>query len=163
MQCFSAFPRSRAAARVGIALLCALLAPACLSWGPQGTPRVIRPELPLLPVGESSATEALFESSHTSCYVTTLDGTLAPHYHERHEEVVWVLTGRARMFVGNTWYEIGPGDVVHLPAGVLHAVETDRPCSVISLFSPPFDGVDRVYLDELQLPPSVPPPAGSTP
>jgi len=114
-------------------------------------------------VGESSATEALFDSAHTSCYVTTLDGTLAPHYHARHEEVVWVLTGRARMFVGNTWYEIGPGDVVHLPAGVLHAVETDRPCSVISLFSPPFDADDRVYQDEFQLPPSVPPPANTAP
>ena len=149
-------PSSQQLASLARSLALALLGCGCASSGPEGPASVLRPELPMIAPGDSVATEMLFQSPRTAGFVTTLDGSLAPHYHEHHEEIVFVLAGRARMFVQNAWYEIAPGDVVHLPAGVLHAVETDRPCSVVSIFSPPFDGVDRVYLDDFSLPPAVP-------
>ena len=41
-----------------------------------------------------------------------------------------------------------PGTVVHVPRGTVHAVDTYLPTTVLSIFSPPFDGEDRVYVLE---------------
>ena len=43
------------------------------------------------------------------------------HRHPHTEEIVYVRTGRATAFVDGTPHRIGPGDVMHIPAGVPHA------------------------------------------
>jgi len=123
------------------------LAASCASTGPAGPAAILRPVPSVLGPDEHFQTEFLLRSPRMSAFLTTVHGALAPHYHERHEELVLVLSGQARVFVEERWYELIPGDVLHLPRGVVHALQCDSPSSVISVFSPPFDGSDRVYLE----------------
>ncbi len=44
------------------------------------------------------------------------------HYHEHAEEVSFYLKGRALRIVGDEQFEVGPGDIGFVPAGVPHAL-----------------------------------------
>jgi quercetin dioxygenase-like cupin family protein len=46
-----------------------------------------------------------------------------PHSHDR-EEVVHVLSGRAVARVGDVEHELGPGDTLIVPPGLVHQVST---------------------------------------
>lgn len=43
------------------------------------------------------------------------------HLHPHREEIIHVLQGRAEQWVGNEYRILGPGEIAHLPAGVVHA------------------------------------------
>ncbi len=47
-------------------------------------------------------------------------GTHEQHYHPNAEETVIVQSGTGRHRVGDEWYDIGPGDVIFVPRGVIH-------------------------------------------
>jgi quercetin dioxygenase-like cupin family protein len=57
-----------------------------------------------------------------------------PHSHTRNEECVYALEGRLRYTVGSTSRDLGPGDGMHTPKGIVHA------------FSNPFDSVARALI-----------------
>lgn len=70
---------------------------------------------------------------------TTLEPghTPRPHAHE-HEQIVYIISGRARFTVGEETAELGPGDVLLVPGGVEHFAETvgEEPCVDLSIFTP---------------------------
>jgi quercetin dioxygenase-like cupin family protein len=43
------------------------------------------------------------------------------HFHPHREEIIHVLEGRAEQWVGDEYRILGPGEIAHLPAGVIHA------------------------------------------
>lgn len=43
-----------------------------------------------------------------------------PHYHPNCEEILYVLSGRCAHQLGDEVYEMGPGDAIHVPSGVVH-------------------------------------------
>jgi mannose-6-phosphate isomerase-like protein (cupin superfamily) len=45
-----------------------------------------------------------------------------PHYHERSTELFFVLDGGMRVLAGEQMLTLGPGDVLVVPAGVVHAL-----------------------------------------
>ncbi len=45
-----------------------------------------------------------------------------PHVHEREDDNLYVLSGRARMRVGSEVFEIGPGAQITAPAKVEHEI-----------------------------------------
>ena len=51
-------------------------------------------------------------------------GTHEIHSHPNAEEVVIVQSGHGRHLVGDTWHNIGPGDVVFIPRNTAHAAES---------------------------------------
>ena len=52
-------------------------------------------------------------------------GTHEQHYHPNAEETVLVLAGSGKHRVGEEWYDIGPGDVIFVPKGVVHGAIAD--------------------------------------
>jgi quercetin dioxygenase-like cupin family protein len=70
---------------------------------------------------------------------TTLEPghTPRPHSHT-HEQIVYMVSGRARFVVGDEEAIIGPGDMLVVPPGVEHWAETigDEPALDLSIFSP---------------------------
>ncbi len=57
------------------------------------------------------------------CHRTWGKGTrAAPHYHPC-EQFIYVLRGRQKFTIEGEEFEVGPGDVVHVPAGAVHAAE----------------------------------------
>ncbi len=106
--------------------------------------------LALAPVDSESVggfSRLLFASPRVSAHHVVLEKPLAAHFHRSHDETVVVLSGRARMLVGDAWRDLASGSVVHVPPGVVHAVEPDGPVSAVSIFAPPFDGEDRVFVE----------------
>ncbi len=132
----------------GVAFAAALVLLCACSARRSDRPLVAAPVVPAIPEGESFGTELVVETPSHSVFVSTLQGSLQPHYHEDHEETIYVTQGRARMRLGTTWHELHPGMLVHVPRGTVHAVETYETTTVLSYFSPAFDGKDRVYVDE---------------
>ena len=43
------------------------------------------------------------------------------HRHPHREEIIHVVSGRAEQWVGEEYRILGPGEIAHLPAGVVHA------------------------------------------
>jgi quercetin dioxygenase-like cupin family protein len=43
------------------------------------------------------------------------------HFHPHREEIIHVVSGRAEQWVGDEYRILGPGEIAHLPAGVVHA------------------------------------------
>ncbi len=61
-----------------------------------------------------------------------------PHVHESSEDTIFILEGHGsvRDYTAGTRLEFGPGDVVHLDAGIRHAVFADMTEVVVSVGGP---------------------------
>jgi mannose-6-phosphate isomerase-like protein (cupin superfamily) len=68
------------------------------------------------------------------------------HRHEREEEVFYVLEGAATFLCDGTEIPAGPGDLIHLPAGLPHTFKVDEagPLRVLQITTPAgFEGFAR--------------------
>ena len=72
------------------------------------------------------------------------------HYHASHYEQVYVIEGTGQMLVGNDRFDVGPGDLIQIPIGAIHAlrVTSKLPMKVLSIQTPEFDGSDRVMVEK---------------
>ena len=87
---------------------------------------------------------------HASAALIQTRGAIAPHYHARHDETVLVWEGKGTMRLGDEQIAVEEGSVVFIPEGTVHSFTPvdDRGAAVVSIFSPAFDGEDRVFIDE---------------
>ena len=69
------------------------------------------------------------------------------HKHVYHTENVYVLEGSGDFTMGDSLFGIKKGDLIVIPKNVWHGVKTTsrKPIKVISIQSPEFKGVDRIY------------------
>jgi quercetin dioxygenase-like cupin family protein len=49
----------------------------------------------------------------------------SPHRHPHSEEVVFVVSGRGRVWLDGTFHPVGPGNWYRIPAGTPHATMAD--------------------------------------
>lgn len=56
-------------------------------------------------------------------------------YHVHGDAVKYYLSGRGVELVGDEEYEIGPGDLIHIPAGVWHGTQNpnDEPIEILAV------------------------------
>ncbi|MFB8239584.1 cupin domain-containing protein [Kitasatospora purpeofusca] len=76
-------------------------------------------------------------------------GGPAPHFHRGMSETFFVLSGSVRLYDGERWADTGPGDLLHVPRGAVHAFRNDsgEPASMLMLVAP---GVPRApFYEEL--------------
>ena len=66
-------------------------------------------------------------------------GVRAPAHTHEHESLLYVVTGRLRMFVGPAEYILGPGDASQHAQGVSHRIEAIEDSLVLEVKSPPPD------------------------
>lgn len=64
-------------------------------------------------------------------------GVSSPPHSHRHESHVYLLSGRVRGTLGGEAVELGPGDAILHPAGVIHTVEALEAASWIEVKTPP--------------------------
>jgi mannose-6-phosphate isomerase-like protein (cupin superfamily) len=70
------------------------------------------------------------------------------HVHREHEEQVVILSGEGRVRLGDSVEDVSAGSVVVIPRGTVHSlVVTGPPIEAVSVFSPPFDGKDRHFVE----------------
>ena len=60
------------------------------------------------------------------------------HSHSGNEEIVYVLEGKLRYSVGDETRDLGPGDRMHTPRGVVHAFSNphDQPAKALIMLTP---------------------------
>lgn len=56
-----------------------------------------------------------------------------PHIHDGNDKIYLVVEGRGTFLVGNERAELGPGDAVLAPAGVLHGAENTGATRLVTL------------------------------
>jgi mannose-6-phosphate isomerase-like protein (cupin superfamily) len=96
--------------------------------------------------GANLAAHRVGEHASASAHHLLIAARVRAHRHARHDETVVVLAGRARFRMGDRSEAIGPGSVLLIPRGTVHALEvTEGPLEAVSVFSPPFDGKDRIF------------------
>ena len=72
-------------------------------------------------------------------YVVMEDGEAnVPHVHEQSEDTIFILEGKGtvRDFDNDRTHEFQAGQVIHVPAGIKHAVAADRGVGVVSVGGP---------------------------
>lgn len=66
---------------------------------------------------------------HPELSITVLEiqpGVEVPiHDHEREVDSILVLSGTGKAFIGDSWHEIGPKDVLVMAPGLKHGVRND--------------------------------------
>lgn len=78
------------------------------------------------------------------------NGELRPHYHKRHDEVVYVKKGSGIATLDGTRYLIKPGSILQIPSKTVHKFLNTggEQFMAVSIFSPPFDGRDEKTIKE---------------
>jgi len=87
----------------------------------------------------------LHRSKAASTHLVRLKGNEVPHYHDRHDLNVTVLSGKSTIHFKDHQVLLEPGDVIFIPKGTYHWAENrDSVASVVFVvFSPGFDGKDK--------------------
>ncbi len=74
------------------------------------------------------------------------------HYHPKENHFLYILKGRAKGMIGTVSAEVGPGDLVVIPAGKpnQHKFEKigDEPVVFLLFSSPPFRDKDIVWVEK---------------
>ena len=75
-------------------------------------------------------------------------GRAPDHYHE-YDEVIYVLEGTGRLFIGGEEAELGPGSCIHLPRRLVHCLanEGDAEMRVLGVFRPAGSPAAAYYPD----------------
>ena len=70
--------------------------------------------------------------------ITPPGGGPPPHYHSNHDELFLLQEGRVSYFLQDRWTEFGPGAVVFVPRGCIHAFRNvgDVPARQYGLVTP---------------------------
>lgn len=76
-------------------------------------------------------------------------GATIAHYHRESEEIYLVASGQGRLLLGDEEGEIGPGDCVVIPPGVVHQLwaDPDAPLVVVCSSVPPYSHEDTVLVE----------------
>ncbi len=83
-------------------------------------------------------------------FVIWVKDTVSTHHHVWHSESIYVLEGIAKLYFNDTIKEIQSGDLIFLPKNNNHAVKviSKTPLKVLSVQSPGFYGLDRVFINK---------------
>lgn len=107
-----------------------------------------------MPEGELCQVTQVHHGPRSSTVVAEIrvGGGLRPHVHDNHDEVIVFLEGEADFRIGDQMRRVAAGDVISVPAGVVHAtVRARTPCLLAATFAPGFDPhpdrEDRRYVD----------------
>ncbi len=90
------------------------------------------------------ARRTMNSGDHTTLVEVFIDkGAVVPAHSHPHEQIGYVVSGRALFEVGEDSKELAAGDSYLIPGGVIHKVTGIEPCVCIDIFSP----VREEYLD----------------
>ena len=72
------------------------------------------------------------------------------HKHVNHIENLYILEGNGEFIVSDSTYKVKEGDLIVIPKNTWHGVNVSskNPMKVISIQSPEFKGLDRVFKEE---------------
>ena len=105
--------------------------------------------LEVFPLGDRDVRfEEIAWDSVSSMHLAQISGSVPLHIHESHSENVMVVRGAGRLMLAGRKYRVKAGDIFHIPKGTKHSFHSlgAVPTVLISVFSPGFDGKDRILV-----------------
>jgi len=99
--------------------------------------------------GEAFRIREVGRDAQTSHHLVWIREREQPHRHDRHDLWVVVLRGEGFMRLGDEERAVGEGSILYVPRGTPHAYRntTGRPAVAYAVYTPAFDGTDRVPVD----------------
>jgi mannose-6-phosphate isomerase-like protein (cupin superfamily) len=75
--------------------------------------------------------------------------TTAAHHHPQTEEIYFILEGEGRMYLGDEARDVGPGDAIAIPPGMVHWISNtgDTPLRLLCCCAPGYEHDDTVLRD----------------
>lgn len=100
----------------------------------------------LLGPGENQRVVEIGRDAHTSHHVVTIRDRETPHRHDRHDLTVVMVEGWGTLRMGDEQRRVGRGSILYVPRGTVHAFRNlgDEPAVAYAVYTPAFDGKDRV-------------------
>ena len=91
-----------------------------------------------------------FDSKTGSVEIFRIEQGVRLHKHPKENHILYILSGRGRGQIGDKAAEVGPGQVVVIPANVPHKLERigSEPLDFILFSTPGFNPNDIVWLEE---------------
>ncbi|WP_108869217.1 cupin domain-containing protein [Aquimarina aquimarini] len=91
----------------------------------------------------------VYTDANASTFVIWIKDKVNPHIHKEHTEQVFVLEGKAKVWLNGKEQVIKKGDWITIPKQTIHrvAVLSKIPLKVISIQAPKFEGKDRIFID----------------
>lgn len=91
----------------------------------------------------------LAETESGGVELLRVDDRIPTHMHPKETHFVYVFKGKAKGTVGDVTAEVGPGQLIVIPAGVPHSLERigDTPVEIILFSTPPFAPNDIAWLE----------------
>jgi mannose-6-phosphate isomerase-like protein (cupin superfamily) len=95
---------------------------------------------------EAVRVSELGRDASTSHHLVRIRDREELHRHDRHDLLVVVLRGHGTMRLGEEERSVGEGSILYVPRGVAHAFrnQSHEPAAAYGVYTPPFDGRDRV-------------------
>jgi mannose-6-phosphate isomerase-like protein (cupin superfamily) len=92
----------------------------------------------------------LSETEKGSIELIRLDDKIPMHIHSKENHFVYIYKGRAKATIKDVTENIGPGNLLAIPAGMKHSIERigDAPVEIILFSTPPFVPEDVVFLEK---------------
>ena len=78
----------------------------------------------------------VFEEKTLMCEFQLQKGHILPSHHHLYEQFGYLVSGKLRFRIGETWHDTEPGDSWCIPENVKHEVKILEDSMVIELFSP---------------------------
>ena len=85
--------------------------------------------------------EVIATSKHTQLVIMNIEPgeDIGKEVHEREDQVLYLISGKGRVYLDGQESDFNPGDCVLVPAGMEHNFTTvgDEPMKIITTYSPP--------------------------
>jgi mannose-6-phosphate isomerase-like protein (cupin superfamily) len=94
-----------------------------------------------------SRSDKIAGDSLQSVHLDQVRAGIESQRHLHHSKTIWVFRGAGRMTIGDEKRKVSAGTVITIPPGTSHSFYSlgKIPAVLISVFSPAFDGKDRIY------------------
>ena len=91
----------------------------------------------------------LESNEHASEFIVFIKQKVKAHYHKKHTEMVYVISGEADFTLDNITTSVKAGDFMRILPGQIHSVKvtSKEALKVLSIQAPQFDGKDRVFVE----------------
>jgi mannose-6-phosphate isomerase-like protein (cupin superfamily) len=99
------------------------------------------------PLGDAlSRTDEIARTEGASVHLVQTRTEVPLNFHQAHDELVFLWSGSGKLEIAGTWRDVKPGEWVLIPRRTTHAFKAEggAPAVALSIFTPAFDGKDRV-------------------
>jgi mannose-6-phosphate isomerase-like protein (cupin superfamily) len=96
--------------------------------------------------GQDFRVVELGRDAATSHHLVAVRSAETPHRHDRHDLLVVMQRGHGTMRIGDVTLPVGERSILYVPRGTVHAFanQSGEPAVSYAVYTPPFDGTDRV-------------------